>query len=447
MKKVKHSFCLAVRLFCVVFVIGWCHSESRGQHTDASAEVRRCATMESYYFGLKDRKIPSDPLQNFQKEVSAFVAIKRTLRTSETGIIRIPVVVHVIHNEASQRIGGRGNPNISDEQIRSQIRILNEDYRKISGTPGFNINPVGVDTGIEFFLAEIDPFGAFTEGITRHYYTLKERFNPYSDSQTLADISSWPSDHYLNIWVCALSGNYLGVAQFPSLTGVPGLDDADANRALTDGVIIDFRCFGDEGAVENNNYNQGRTTTHEVGHWLGLLHTWGDMRCGDDYCDDTPWAETSNTSSCNDVFSNCLGTTTRNMIENFMDYSPDRCMNVFTFNQMERMQAVLELSPRRARLVENSKNARLEESERLQVDVYPNPVGNQLLQASVRYKDYQDVELTVVDMQGHVKHKNAFKKVWSRVFEMPVPNLSGGVYFLVVSVESGEKIIKRFVVN
>lgn len=418
----------------------------RAQGGEDREEIRRCATMEAYHFGLQYHKPAKDPLAAFNEKINSFIAAKKLLRTGEVEIVRIPVVVHVVHNQPLGFTGGRGNPNISDEQVQSQIRILNEDYRRMTGTPGYNENPVGVDARIEFFLAENDPDGSLTTGITRTYYADKERFNPYSDAQTLADIISWPTDEYLNIWVCTLTGNYLGVAQFPSLTGIPGLDNADADKAVTDGVIIDYRSFGDVGAIENANYNQGRTTTHEVGHWLGLLHIWGDARCGDDYCEDTPRAETSNTTSCNDLYSNCTAAATRNMIENYMDYSPDRCMNIFTFNQMERMHAVLELSPRRARLVENSRKLRLEESDGLMVTIYPNPVVDKTLQVEVRHKGYQDVELAIADMQGHIMSISSYRQVWSRVFKEPVAGLTPGMYLLIVTNGNKEQKVSRFIV-
>ncbi len=435
-----------ILLLAAVFWIGTAIT-CPAQQSDSPA-VERCATMEAYYFGLERLRPAVDPLQVINEKITSHIENKRKLRVAESGEIRIPVVVHVIHDRESGVIGGRGNPNISEEQILSQIRILNEDYRRMPGTPGYNEDPAGVDTGIEFFLAEFTPEGARSDGITRNYYSAKTQFNPYTDAATLAEIVSWPSDQYLNIWVCTFSGNsYLGVAQFPSLSGVPGLDNADADKALTDGVIIDYRSFGDVGALGDPNYNQGRTATHEVGHWLGLLHTWGDARCGDDYCDDTPWAETSNRNSCNDVFSSCRGASTRNMIENYMDYSPDRCMNVFTFNQMERMHAVLELSPRRAVLVENSRKARLEENARLLVSVYPNPVADGLLKAEIRYEGYQDVDLAIVDMNGRQVGSSSYRKVWSRIFTEPVGHLSRGIYLLVVTNENKEKVTRRFVIN
>lgn len=416
------------------------------QQLASDTAVRRCATMEAYHFGLQGKKIASDPLRAVNERITEVVRNRRNLRVNDTEIIRIPVVVHVIHNQSSGKVGGRGNPNISEEQILSQIRILNEDYRKQAGTPGYNTDPVGVDTRIEFFLAELDPDGSATNGITRHYYSQKSTFNPYGDEQLIADIVSWPTDEYLNIWVCTLSGVYLGVAQFPSVTGIPGLDDLDKNRATTDGVIIDYRSFGDVGAVETNNYNKGRTTTHEVGHWFGLIHIWGDERCGDDYCADTPKAESSNTSGCNDVYSRCSGAATLNMIENYMDYSPDRCMNIFTYNQMERMHAVLALSPRRIRLVENSKKARLEESETLRVTIQPNPLVSKLLEFKLQHKGYRDVDITIIDAQGKAVHVSRYEKVWSRIFKIPVQNLTPGIYLLQILGEDNEKFIGRFAV-
>ncbi|ODS81845.1 MAG: hypothetical protein ABS46_10520 [Cytophagaceae bacterium SCN 52-12] len=447
MKKARPDRSLHPVIFLFITALGIGRAVTSPAQENDSLAVKRCATMKAYHFGLKRLPFAADPLQAVNEKITSHIENKRKLRMADSDVIRIPVVVHVIHDRESGSIGGRGNPNISEEQIRSQIRILNEDYRRVQGTPGYNENPVGVDTEIEFFLAEFTPDGAQSDGITRNYYKAKTQFNPYTDAATLAGIVSWPADQYLNIWVCTLSGNYLGVAQFPSLSGVPGLDNADADKALTDGVIIDYRSFGDVGALENANYNQGRTTTHEVGHWLGLLHIWGDARCGDDYCADTPWAETSNSTSCNEVFSSCRGTATRNMIENYMDYSPDRCMNVFTFNQMERMHAVLELSPRRAALVENSRKARLEESAGLLVSVYPNPVADGQLKAEIRYKGYQDINLAIIDMNGRKVGSSSYRKVWSRIFTEYVGNLSRGIYLLVVTNENGEKASRRFIVN
>ncbi|WP_207509966.1 M43 family zinc metalloprotease [Telluribacter humicola] len=361
-------------------------------------------------------------------------------------VIQIPVVVHVIHDQAETSIGGANNPNITAEQIKSQIEVLNEDYRRKPGTPGSNDDPLGTDTGIEFYLADYDPDGRVTDGITRTRYTTKTSFNPFTDDQLLADLVYWPSDKYLNIWVCRLSNNYLGIAQFPSVEGIPGLDDSNEEFTMTDGVIIDFRFFGRKtGAITSRIYNTGRTTTHEVGHWLGLIHTWGDVDCGTDYCDDTPpTKEPNQTTNCNDKFSNCTGVTTRNMIENYMDYSPDSCMHIFTKCQAERMRAVLAVSPRRARLVEYAKLGRLEPSERLVMELFPNPVSTQL-QANIRFTDYQDITVTIYDTRGLIVEQTTYQDVWSRRINVDVRNYTPGIYYLKATVNN-ESVVNRFVV-
>jgi hypothetical protein len=370
------------------------------------------------------------------------------LRTAATNdIIRIPVVVHVIYGGAEGVVGGADNANISDEQIRSQIAILNEDYRRKPGTLGFNADPAGVDTGIEFYLAEYDDHGKSTTGITRTRYTERTIFNPLTDDDLIADIIAWPTDKYLNIWTCRFVGSYLGISQFPSIDGVDGLSTKNEIYAKTDGVIIDFRYFGRNAAANTSRiYNLGRTVTHEVGHWLGLLHTWGDAVCGDDFCDDTPRAEGSNQSSvCTDKYSTCSGTRTRNMIENYMDYSADSCMNIFTGDQLARMRTVLTMSPRRLRLVELAKIGRLDPAEKLTVDVFPNPASTEV-KATVRFADYQSFSVTVYDQMGNALQASNYVDVWSRTVSLDINKFNTGLYFFKVTTGK-ETVTKRFVIK
>jgi hypothetical protein len=273
----------------------------------------------------------------------------------EEPVYIIPVVVHVIYYEDSE-----GTPvgNISEEQIFSQIHVLNEDYRRMNYdtiyTPE-NFLPVAADTRIEFHLAQRDPFGAPTTGILR-LKGPQTSWNPnsVSDDALLKSLSFWPPEDYLNIWITNLSSDFLGYGQYP-ITDLPGsLPPFDRE---TDGVVIDYQVFGsiDKGTFPNirPNYDQGRTTTHEVGHFLGLRHIWGDSdQCGvTDYCDDTPDQETSY-SSCTNILGFSCGS--EDMYQNYMDYTYDACMNIFTADQMERMRIVLENSPRRASLLTSS---------------------------------------------------------------------------------------------
>lgn len=408
--------------------------------------INRCGSFE------RDQQLMrNDPGWRLRRErmdalLNEYVRTHRSLRSTAEEVIRIPVVVHVVHDQKDNTIGGLNNPNITVEQIRSQIEVLNEDYRRKPGTPGFNNNPLGADSHIEFYLAEYDPDGYFTDGITRHQYLAKSSFNPFSDADLLAEIAYWPTDKYLNIWVCRLSNSYLGIAQFPSVDRIPGLDTANEPNEKTDGVIIDFRYFGRKtGAITSKIYNLGRTTTHEVAHWLGLIHTWGDTDCGTDYIEDTPpTKEPNKVTVCQPKFSNCLGVTTRNMIENYLDYSPDSCMNIFTHDQVARMRAVLALSPRRASLVEYSKEGRLEPAEQLTVTVFPNPVESDLT-LEVRFADYQSFGYSIYDLTGRMLYQAGFDSVWSRRIRLDVQLLPPGVYIVRVNTDR-ESVTQRFTV-
>lgn len=314
-------------------------------------------------------------LMDLNRRIEQVQSSRSARSAADDEVYRIPVVVHVVHSTASGEIGGPTNVNISEEQIQSQIQVLNEDYRRQSGTNGYNTNPLGADAKIEFYLANIDPDGNPTNGITRHYYPEKASFNVADNSGDdilLSQIAYWPSDRYLNIWVTRVN-QYLGFTQFPTmadtLSGLP----SDTNE-FTDGTIIDYRYFGRQtGSVRDPGYALGRTATHEIGHWLGLIHLNGDTDCGTDYIADTPPTDDLNqTRFCREIFANCSGQSNRVMIENYMMYSPDACMNLFTTGQVARMRTVLALSPRRARLI-RSASSPLTPSENLTLTVYPNP--------------------------------------------------------------------------
>jgi Pregnancy-associated plasma protein-A/Secretion system C-terminal sorting domain len=345
-------------------------------------------------------------------------------------IIRIPVVVHVIHNQSNGAFAGS---NISDEQIYSQIKVLNEDYRRKVGTMGFNASTIAADTEIEFFLANIDPDGKPSSGITRSFSS-KTSFNIVNDNDrlTMSNLSYWDSNKYLNIWVAAFTNGYIGYGEFPFSETVEGLD-VDSPENL-DGVYIDYTTFGKKiGTNIKGLYSFGRTATHEVGHWLGLYHTWGDERCGTDYVADTPQATSANGGSvCKDVFSTCSGTRTRNLIEDYMDYSPDSCMNIFTLGQKERMRAALDLSKRRRRVVSFSK-FQLPPSSILQATVFPNPTIASNIQIQVLLPDFQDFDVKIRDIFGREVYTESFIDLPSTVVTLKTKDLPSGNYILTVT--------------
>ncbi len=271
-------------------------------------------------------------------------------------VITIPVVVHIIHE--GELIGN--GTNLPEEQILSQIEVLNEDFRRLNAdrvnTPGV-FEPIAADIEVNFVLAARDPEGLPTNGIVRKQGG--KNIWQLTDNYALKNLSYWPSEDYLNIWVTDLNDNYLGYAQFP-VSGLAGLENG-SEYPFTDGVIVDYKAFGSKdkfpGANLINQYNLGRTATHEVGHYLGLRHIWGDGDCSmDDFCDDTPLQGSPNTNAgvpCTFPGPNSCSTgpgDLPDMFQNYMDYSNDACLNLFTQDQKARMRIVLDNSPRRVSL-------------------------------------------------------------------------------------------------
>ncbi|ROO86057.1 pregnancy-associated plasma protein-A [Actinocorallia herbida] len=261
------------------------------------------------------------------------------------GVATIPVVVHVVHNPEIPE------QNIGDEQIHSQIAVLNRDFRAknpdVSKVPPVWRSLVA-DSMVEFRIATVDPFGEPTDGIVR-VETHRRKFEicaspgcPASErdqvkSSAAGGADAWPSDRYLNIWVCQLGstpggGTLLGYAQFPG--GPP----------QTDGVVITHSCFGTTGTAQAP-FDGGRTATHEIGHWLDLFHIWGDddgACSNDDKVADTPNQANANVGKPGFPHVSCRNGPNGDMFMNYMDYVDDDAMFMFTQGQRERMNACLE---------------------------------------------------------------------------------------------------------
>lgn len=284
--------------------------------------------------------------EEFEARISHLLEARSTQRTLGDEIYYIPTIIHIVHN--GETIGS--GSNISNEQIMSQFDVLNEDFRRTGN--GSNDHPDGADIGIEFYPALTDPDGnTLSEPGVDRINGQQEFWEEDEINTSLKPDTYWDPENYLNIWVVNFGGNsseYLGYAQFPSLSGLDGLDD-DEGGEETDGVVIGYQFFGNTGNV-SSPFDLGRTTTHEVGHWLGLRHIWGDGGCSDDdYCTDTPPAGESNTG-CSENDS-CPEDDLMDMIENYMDYTDDACMNIFTQDQKSRMRVVMENALRRQSLL------------------------------------------------------------------------------------------------
>ena len=271
-----------------------------------------------------DRHKTANSLFIQQAETQISHSLRRTVlqqHQTHDSIFKIPVVVHVIHNG--------GVENISDAQIQSQINVLNEDFRKITGTNG---DGNGVDTEIEFCLARIDPDGDCTNGIVR-IKSLLTNHDSYERPQ-LSQLSSWDPTRYLNVYVVkTMAGGTLGYASFP---GGP---------ASQDGVVMVHNAFGRLGTALAPN-NLGRTCSHECGHWFGLYHTFNGG-CGTDTCSDGDLV--CDTPPVVNPNFNCPAINTchndvpdiNDQVQNYMDYTNDACKSMFTAGQRERMHATL----------------------------------------------------------------------------------------------------------
>ena len=269
--------------------------------------------------GYRDRrlKVEEQTRQSIETGQAMRVAAK---------LITIPVVVHVLFRTEAE--------NISDSQIKSQIRSLNRDFR--AKNPDRSRVPrvwrgLVVDSKIQFALATKDPRGRRTSGITRTQ--TKARAFPPDDtakSKRTGGVNPWPTSRYLNIWVCSLGDGLLGYAQFPG--GPPA----------TDGVVILNTAFGTQGTVRPP-FNKGRTATHEVGHFLNLRHIWGDRNdcSGNDFVADTPSAQGANMGKPRAPHITCNNGPNGDMFMNYMDYVDDASMYMFTTGQIARMNATL----------------------------------------------------------------------------------------------------------
>lgn len=312
-------------LVCLVFSL----------NASFAQQVIPCATDELH---IQQTRI--DPMAKAREDQANEMLRNQVTSLTKTanGIIYIPVVFHIIYNSAKD-----SSENISQYQIMDQIRILNEDFRRKENTPGFSADAASADLKIEFRLAQYDPNGNKHDGINRINSNLT------SDARdNVKALSYWDSNKYLNVWVVksinagisAGQGIVLGYAQFPW---------DRSTKPLTDGVVVRSDQVGIVGSGQLSQ--GGRTLTHEVGHWLGLYHTFqggctggSSSNCstqGDQVCDTPPVNVSS--SGCNVGQNSCSNDVPNlpDMIRNYMDYSDGTCMNTYTTGQKNRIYGFL----------------------------------------------------------------------------------------------------------
>lgn len=343
-------------------------------------------------------------------------------------VITIPVVVHVLYNSSNQ--------NISEEQIQSQLLVLNNDFNFK------NSNAVTIPTvfkskaGIANFNFCLAAVVRQTTSIVSFDMNDAMKFNKSGGSD------AWDANKYLNIWVCNLKGRALGYSSAP---GFP---------ANLDGVVINFTSFGTKGTAAAP-FNLGRTGTHEIGHWLGLKHIWGDDDCGSDDIDDTPQQRGYN-YGCPGFprTNNCTTTADGEMFMNYMDFTNDACMSLFTQGQVKKMRGLFARG--------NFKNSFLNapacsysgpaegpvvivppqenEKDEIELRVYPNPTGD-FININVKAE-----RLLATNSFAELYNANG-KKVYNisltqNVSRLSLQHLASGIYYLNVYTGDVRKRVK-----
>lgn len=263
----------------------------------------------------------------------------------------IPVIVHVVYWDASQ--------NISQAQVNSQFDILNADYSAVGlnvGNVPSSLASLVTNTNISFCPAKkkIDGSSLAQPGIDRINAQSLGLSDPSTTHWDISYINNnikintiWDPTKYMNIWVVPCiydnrtgSCSILGFATYPAGSDLSGIPSTSIGTNTNDGVVISYKAFGNVGTAQSP-YNLGRTATHEIGHWLGLRHLWGDENCGTDYCNDTPTQADANYGCPTFPHKTCGNSANGDLFMNFMDYTDDACMYMFTPDQNCRIQTAM----------------------------------------------------------------------------------------------------------
>lgn len=395
------------------------------------AAQKKCSGQNYQILRLKE----DASLAQLMSHTESFIARQLSGAMASRGeavVIKIPVVVHNLYHYPSEKI--------SLEQVQSQLNALNTCFRRRNAdtvkTPAY-FRGLAADCQIEFYLAISDSRKRSTTGLIRKYTPIKEweaddkmKFNA-----EMGD-NAWDPNSYLNIWVCNLNR----VAGYASIPG---------DEAGKDGVVIDLEAFGTLNAQPG--YEMGKTTVHEVGHWLGLKHIWGDDYCGDDGVTDTPKQAGYNIDCPNTINITCGNGPYGDMYMNYMDLTNDACMNLFTEGQKARMLALFASGGARYKLLSSTglnlpliAESPLPEQDPkwLQPQLYPNPASTEVTLDLAYDSRWIGKTIQVMNLQGQTVMT---VPVTSSSLRINLQKLQAGIYFLAAKKDDGESIKMKFV--
>ncbi len=411
---------------------------------------RKCAAND-----VMERQIASNPslaarMIAIEKHTQEFVAAKRQNQINgkkpdnpgggngggtpppNLDPVTIPVVVHIVYNTDEQ--------NIDDERVTEQIRILNEDFNATNADinsyiPDLYSSAVNDGAKISFCLVEII---RRQTNVTSFSTNDNMKFDDRGGSNTV------DPEHKLNIWVCNMSGGILGYAYYPGVS------------SSIDGVVVLYSAFG----ITSGNYDLGRTATHEVGHYFNLRHIWGDRRCGNDLVDDTPLHDGANYGCPSQgSTSNCKGPIVE-MWMNYMDYTYDQCMYMFSKEQAYRMQATLAAGGPRAGMVQtnpcSTSSSSFKSSGQIESEnsirntgsfkIYPTiTTGNVFMQLNAEKSGV--AEMAIYNQAGVLVSRKRFSVAEGiNTQEINIGNFSNGLY-IVKLLEGNNKHIQKLIVQ
>jgi hypothetical protein len=385
-------------------------------------------------FEYQQQLLQKDPgLQTSHDAAQNFVLRHESSRVSSDvagRTITIPVVVHVLYHYPAE--------NITDSLVRSQIQALNRDFRKLNPDTlkiPAAFKAFAADCGIEFQLATVDSKGRSTSGIIHKYTPITKWImdDKIKLSSEMGD-DGWDPKSYLNVWVGVLD-------QFLGYSSIPG-DPLDK-----DGVVISYTAFG---IATGGPYGNGRTAVHEIGHWLGLRHLWGDADCGDDGVADTPKQETYTNGCPSDIRVSCDKAPYGDMYMDYMDFTNDPCLVMFTKGQKQKMRALFEPGGARFSILSSnalggpvSEETPLPDSPPrwLHVKIYPDPASTELninVESDTRWVGK---EVQVINITGQVQIR---KTISSKTQKLDISQLKPGLYFIRAE-KQGEKIMEKFI--
>jgi len=422
---------MKIKITLLAIVVTAFSSYTKAQH------INKCGTVE-----VMNKMEEANPgyIQSTKNLFNEFYSSNDNRAISDT-FLYVRVVVHVVYNTPEE--------NLPDSVVLNQINILNNDFGRMNADT-INMRAVlapiaGVDSRIRFILANIDPQGNPTNGITRTSTTKTSFFSFLGGglaedvkSNSTGGIDAWDQSRYLNIWICDMSIPFLGPAVLGYATPPSGLPNWDAGSTvgISDGVVIQYQVFGANNpnplVIGGTTYAvKGRTPVHEVGHYLGLRHIWGDATncAGDDGIIDTPQATDASQQDCDTVKNTCVdniaGIDMPDMIENYMDYSAEDCQNSFTKNQVEFMRWVIRSKRTDIATVSFTGVNTTDKEEAF--TLLPNPANEQINISAIKGAKISNVNVFNTAGQNVLK-----ATVDNSIITINTGNLPSGIYFVEV---------------